>query len=242
MTKTKKKNLILTLAALLLAAFAALLFIAPKSIVKADEPETPVLSNYTQQEQFTVGAKLAGKLVIICGDCSDIDPGNMFFKTETPEVFFVCPIDSVMYYAENGAFSPITVYNLTSSEIADVAARTETNNISFAFIVPDRYVTETYTEIDLTNITVTEIESNSGLDFYLFSYVETLGNDNGGETNGDDNISEENKPFDLSEWLHNAGEDVSAWLGDNVGISVKGGTVLIVGAVIIILAFRRRRR
>ena len=57
------------------------------------------------------------------------------------------------------------------------------------------------------------------------------------ETNTD-----EKKPFDLGEWLANAGDDVSAWLGDNVGIDTSGSTVLIVGAVIIVVILARRRR
>ena len=48
--------------------------------------------------------------------------------------------------------------------------------------------------------------------------------------------------FDFGEWLKNAGEDVSAWLGDNVGIATTGSTVLIVAAVIIAVMLLKKRR
>ncbi|MBR0190296.1 MAG: hypothetical protein IJQ23_07950 [Clostridia bacterium] len=236
MTKTKKSNFILVLAAILFAALAALLIISPKTVVKADEPDTPVYSNYTQQEQFAVGAKLAGKLVVICGDYSELEPGDTIFLTENPDTYVVSPTAGVLYTFENSSMNPTVLNYLTSSEIAEISAATGIENISAAFVFPD--VSDT--GIPFTDISVSLIESNPGLEFYLFSYVATSGNNGGEQINPLPNETE-NK-FDLSEWLHNAGENVSVWLGENVGISVTGGTVLIVGAVIIFLTFRRRRR
>lgn len=60
------------------------------------------------------------------------------------------------------------------------------------------------------------------------------------ETDPLPNVTE--SKFDFGEWLHNAGEDVSAWLGDNVGIATTGSTVLIIGAVIIAVILLRKRR
>ena len=50
------------------------------------------------------------------------------------------------------------------------------------------------------------------------------------------------KPFDLGEWFINAGEDVSTWINENVGVATTGSTVLIVGAIIIIIILARKRR
>lgn len=60
------------------------------------------------------------------------------------------------------------------------------------------------------------------------------------ETDPLPNVTE--SKFDFGEWLHNAGEDISAWLGDNVGIATTGSTVLIVAAVIIAVMLLKKRR
>lgn len=51
-----------------------------------------------------------------------------------------------------------------------------------------------------------------------------------------------NNPFDIGDWAQNTSNNISDWLGQNLGIATTGSTVLIIGiAIIAIMIFKRRR-
>ena len=224
MTKINKKNLLLTFAALLCVVFAALMITVPKHTVKATEQTTTDYRIYNKQEDFIIGAEPAGKLLVISGDLGNI---NSLFCLYNPTVYWDRVGNKLKAY-DSGAIMQIQVFeSLSTTEIAVITETTGIENISIAIIFPT-----TLWGRDLTGSTIDVIVENR-VDYHLFA-------NDGEEINPLPNETE-NK-FDLSEWLHNAGNDVSAWLGDNVGISVSGGTLLIVGGVILFFALRRRRR
>ena len=51
-----------------------------------------------------------------------------------------------------------------------------------------------------------------------------------------------NNQFDLGSWAQNTSNNISDWLGQNLGIATTGSTVLIVGIVIIVIILFKRRR
>ncbi len=211
MTKTKKRNIILTLAALLFAAFSALLFLAPKQ-AKADETATiPVLSETEASEKLSEpqdNQMLKGKYLLIAADVETVHFvwGNL---SKGDGVF------AFSWYIDGTAGDKNIEYTTIMY-----------NGAEYEYLLFDDnagYEAFTY-----------HTNNNEGKTVYI-SDTELLFDEYGKPV-------EEKQPFDLGDWLKNAGNDVSAWLGDNVGISITGGTVLIIGAVIIFLVFRRRRR
>ena len=101
------------------------------------------------------------------------------------------------------------------------------------------------TNVFLENLTAIYVPAES-IDSYIgadgWSNYETIIQPIPVQENNNETNTDEKKPFDFGEWLKNAGEDVSAWLGENVGIATTGSTVLIIGAVIIAVMLLKKRR
>ena len=254
MIKTKRSTILLTLAALALAFIsAALLFmVAPKRAAKADG--TPVLYEWelkalnihegtTETLQsgdvlvnryFLVGPDWSGSpiqlnggkfqivnvvgLEIIVGDLNQTgnSDGSVFNDGVAGYDVIYNDQNFKLIYFEYTFQSP----EHEAAYISDYFTATEND--------PRVYILKSEPTFEENAPTEPEQPEDPGTE------PEQPGENSGTET--------ENKKFDIGEWLVNTGENVSTWLGDNVGIATTGSTVLIVGAILIIIVLARRRR
>lgn len=266
MTKTKKNGLLLTLTAFMLAMIsAALLFmIAPRRPAKADS-ETLDLTGWAV-EDFTVGTKMAGIYLYLYSGFEN-NEGLLSMGTAESWYFEQSFTDSgfnhfTVYYNQID-MQNLEPINIERSQLVALGL----NPDGAVYYLPETLINATQELNELWSSFEAETIF-SGMGFVGEQFYDTFENitqkvlnapvgqptepdtpDNPSEpdTPGDDeritplpNVTE--SKFNLGEWLTQAGDDVSAWLGENVGIATTGSTVLIVGAIIIIIMLARRRR
>lgn len=197
------------------------------------------VSGYQETEQTTL--TLGGKIVATFGEGSLNMTNNNFeflqFNADTDFVFFeVMDEELGVDHLEQ-----VRLTEMAQGLKNEFFSAAELSTLTHAVLIPHTITVNNH-ELNLDEL---EFTISSGSSDYAIYAIPAEDPEQPGENPGEDpseTNTDEKKPFDFGEWLIGAGEDVSAWLGDNVGIATTGSTVLIVGAIIIaVLIFRKRR-
>lgn len=260
MTKTKKRNLILTLAVGAFAALAAfILWAFPSQTVKADTVD------YSTYNEVTTGYVAANDFIVIFDDSNTIDmtSKNCQYTSEDEPYSVTCFFMATTIINFSDPYDNSYPGSLSALSAEDVALFYDNEvpaNAAGSHFTAEHILFGT-TVINAEDIKIpVEGYDSYGIRFFVPAVAEeptepenpsdpteptdpTEPENPGDPTESTNNEAEENKkPFDLGEWFYNAGEDVSTWISENVGIATTGSTVLIVAAVIVfVLIFKKRR-
>lgn len=261
MTKTLKRNIILSLAALILAAIAGVLCFAPRQhYAKADADV-----DYSTYSEVTTGSVKANNFIVIFDDSLQLDYSARTCQYtgdgEDPNItFFFMASTIVIFSKDYNTYEGYLVGILYADLPLFYDGEVPVSAVGSVFTAESITISETTVNAEDLLIPV-ENYAASGIRFFAPIEAEEPGEpteptdptpgepedptepENPGETT--DPVTEEpaQNNSDVGEWFNNLGNDVATWLQDNTGIATTGSVVLIVGAVIIgyLLFFRKRR-
>lgn len=264
MIKTEKNGLFLTLAAFMLALISAVLLftVAPKRPAKADEEISNIICVFeisapntetglnsvfyssidwgdgTVNDMASHTYVSAGTYTVIISGFQNSIPSDAFsFNTEIKSAVLPSSITHICTGAfdECSNFTSIVIYAITPPILDSFALPRNIEEILVPASSVDAYkAAEGFSSFADIISAIPEEEPETPDE-------PTEPNETTEPENSETN-NEGKKPFDFGEWIYNAGENVSTWISDNVGVATTGSTVLIVGAIIIIVLIFRRRR
>jgi len=224
--KTLTKNKLFTAVFALFMTICALLGIVatvPHS-AKADDTtsEIPDFSSYNIEKEYD-GSAIGGKYFRVkLVEGSEFPRAEQIFNIGLPVMM---DTSNDWYIDCGGALAK------GDEQLANIGFYVSPNKgLNFLdFYISKNYSAEPYG--DISNATKTISTSNANI---LIFELEKAPEDNKTDINEPENPT-------LGDWITNAGDNVSVWLSDNVGLAITGSTVIAIAAVIIVVMILRRR-
>lgn len=173
------------------------------------------------------GEDLSGKYIFFSGEWIKAATYMMNISPKGMLTFAYAGASSqigiMTYYDNASSNSSVLKVNLDSAvyyymQLPDLGTVAESNTNLNAFKVSD-----TFTPADLE-----EPETDPGVE------------DPGSDIEKPDTDAEE--PGTVGDWFNDLGNTISDWLGENVGLTVSGSAVLVIGGIILFFIIFRKRR
>lgn len=237
---TKNYKYLITALCVLFMAFAGL-FVSAFSTAKATD-ET------SNDKIYEIAADK------LPGDLRSFDQGSTY--AENTYIFFSPDwLDSNYSHigfegTSNGGSSSITIYkdNININLMLDVSTVT-TVNFTFNMEAGKVYYYKLPVALEVSRIIATFAEPPAdSAPFEELIMTNAIQIDDTGtfdptvtEQPGEDVTGNEDKKTDIGDFFANLGDSISSWIGDNVGLSVSGGAVLVIGGIILLFILFKKK-
>lgn len=216
--KTVKIKIIFSILLAFLISIAAFLLLQPafRASAAAWEPELIEISEDqlpSDIRTLNAGEDISGKaLFIFSDDFSEYVDSSISFMVGSIEYMIMNN-----YFGVNG---PGISYNVNSLK---------SGTWYYYIVSPDSpAVVYDLFDSDLISISDTFPETDPGVE------------DPGSDIENPDTDAEE--PGTVGDWFNDLGNTISDWLGENIGLTVSGSAVLVIGGIILFFIIFRKRR
>ena len=235
---TLKNKFLTTLLALLVGLSAIFgLALSSPAVTKADEP-TIDTSTWEAGEVYKNGDVIGGKLIRLKGNAS---------------MWFALNIDYNLYFYDYGATSGASV--TFQSNYTDIEGVNASDYVTVYSVTQDKDNCH-YLDVYFHNDIIKDSEGNEYFDLSTQGIINTndwsatyvvipegyVAGENGIELASDEEKEDNDFLAGITDWINNAGETVSNWLGENTGIAISSSSVLFVGAIVIIILASSKRK